>query len=88
MLRTGICQMYSLLDGYLVLNNQCQYVHQGGRVQDLFLSHVNLIQSGMNTIQFRMDNVAFFLVCKYLKVRTNQKKEGKINTMNMKILGS
>ena len=64
MLGTGICQMYSFLDGYLVLTNKCQYGHQGGCVQDLCSSHVNLIQSGMNTIQLWMDYVGFCLVWK------------------------
>ena len=59
MLGTGICQMYSFLDGYLVLTNQFQYGHQGGRVQDLCMYHVNLIQLGMNTIKLRMDYVEF-----------------------------
>ena len=62
MLGTFIRQMYYFLDGYLVLTNRFQYGHQGGRVQDLYSSHVNLIQSGMNTIQLRMDYVGFFLV--------------------------
>ena len=62
MLGTGICYMYFLLDGYLVLMNQYQYEHQGGHVQDLCSSHVNIIQSGMNTIQLWMDFVGFVLV--------------------------
>ena len=60
MLGTGICQMYYFLDGYLVLTNKFQYGHQGGFFQDLCSSHVNLIQSRMNTIQLRMDYVNFF----------------------------
>ena len=60
MLGTGICQMYSLPDGYLVLTDQCQYVHQGGRFQDLCSSHINLIQWGINAVQLRMEYMEFF----------------------------
>ena len=60
MLGTDICQMYSLLDGYLVLKNQCLYEHQGGRVPDLCLSHVKLIQPVMNNIQLQMECVELF----------------------------
>ena len=60
MLGTGTCQVCSFLDGYLFLTNKCQYVHQGGRVQDLGSSYVNLIQSGINTIRLRIDYVDLF----------------------------